>query len=84
MCRGPGATYELGRELQRLGLSGSLLFIAGGTAQRTLAPIWTQELPPLGLTPVIEAFGGECSQAETNRLVATKILTNGLYKKNDR
>jgi glycerol dehydrogenase len=69
--QGPGATYELGRELQRLGLSGSLLFIAGGTAQRTLAPIWKQELPPLGLTPVIEAFGGECSEAEINRLVAT-------------
>lgn len=69
--QGPGATHELGRELQRLGFSGSLLFIAGGTAQRTLAPIWRQELTPLGLTPVIEAFSGECSEAEINRLVAT-------------
>ena len=27
------------------------------------------ELPDLGLTPVIEAFGGECSKAEIVRLV---------------
>ena len=67
--QGPGATNELGRELKRLGLANSVLFIAGGTAQRRLAPIWQAELPPLGLTPVIEAFGGECSEAEINRLV---------------
>ena len=67
--QGPGATHELARELKRLGLAGSVLFIAGGTAQRLLAPIWQAELPPLGLTPVIEAFGGECSEAEIVRLV---------------
>ena len=61
--QGPGATHELGRELKRLGLADSVLFIAGGTAQRCLGPIWQAELPPLGLTPVIEAFGGECSEA---------------------
>ncbi len=33
--QGPGATWELGRELQRLGFQGPVLFIAGGTAQRT-------------------------------------------------
>ena len=38
--QGPGATWELGTELKRLGLSGPVLFIAGGTARRTLAPIW--------------------------------------------
>ena len=42
---------------------------SGGTAHRCLAPIWQAELPPLGLTPVVEAFGGECSEAEINRLV---------------
>ncbi len=67
--QGPEATHELGRELKRLGVDGSVLFIAGGTAQRRLAPIWQAELPPLGLTPVIEAFGGECSETEINRLV---------------
>ena len=68
--QGPGATWELGRELQRLGFEGPVLFIAGGTAQRTLAPIWQEQLPPLGLQPVIDAFGGECSESEIKRLVA--------------
>ncbi len=67
--QGPGTTYELGRELTRLGLADSVLFIAGRTAQRLLAPIWQAELPLLGLNPVIEAFGGECSEAEIGRLV---------------
>ena len=66
--QGPGATLELGRELQRLGLQGPILFIAGGTARRTLAPIWHELLPPVGLQPVVAAFGGECSEAEIKRL----------------
>ena len=68
--QGPGATWELGTELKRLGLSGPVLFIAGGTARRTLAPIWQDTLPPVGVTPVVEAFAGECSEQEINRLVA--------------
>ena len=67
--QGPGATWELGTELKRLGLSGPVLFIAGGTARRTLASIWQETLPPVGITPVVEAFGGECSEKEINRLV---------------
>ena len=57
--QGPGATHELGRELQRLGLSGRVLFVAGRTAQRDLQPIWQQVLPEVGLEPVVIAFGGE-------------------------
>jgi glycerol dehydrogenase len=68
--QGPGATWELGRELQRLGFQGPVLFIAGGTAQRILAPIWQEQLPAVGLQPVIDAFGGECSESEIKRLVA--------------
>jgi len=68
--QGPGATHELGNELRRLGLSGRVLFIAGGTAQRQLEPIWQRELPPLGLEPLVLPFGGECSEAEIQRLVA--------------
>lgn len=68
--QGPGATHELGRELQRLGLQGRILFVAGNTARRELAPIWQETLPPLGLKPVVMAFGGECSVPEINRLVA--------------
>ena len=58
--QGPGATHELGRELQRLGLSGRVLFVAGRTAQRDLQPIWQQVLPEVGLEPVVIAFGGDC------------------------
>ena len=68
--QGPGATHELGRELQRLGLVGSVLFVAGRTALRDLAPIWQSILPAVGIEAVIEAFGGECSTAEIDRLVA--------------
>ena len=68
--QGPGATHELGRELQRLGLKGPVLFVAAGTARRELAPIWQSTLPCVGIEPVIEAFGGECSTAEIERLVA--------------
>lgn len=67
--QGPGATQELGRELKRLGLAGPVLFVAGGTAQRDLAPIWQAVLPPEGLQPEVVRFGGECSVAEINRLV---------------
>ena len=68
--QGAGATHELGRELQRLGLVGRVLFVAGRTALRDLAPIWQSTLPAVGIEAVIEAFGGECSTAEIDRLVA--------------
>jgi len=68
--QGPGATHELGRELQRLGLAGRVLFVAGRTALRDLAPIWQSVLPAVGIEAVIEPFGGECSSAEIDRLVA--------------
>ncbi|MCP9771643.1 glycerol dehydrogenase [Synechococcus sp. Tobar12-5m-g] len=68
--QGPGATWELGRELERLGLEGPILFIAAGTARRELQPIWEEVLPPVGLWPTVIAFGGECSVAEIDRLVA--------------
>lgn len=46
-----------------------MLFITGGTAERRLALIWKAKLPPFGLTPVLKAFGGECSEAEIDHLV---------------
>ena len=68
--QGPGATYELGRELQRLGLRGQIMAIACGTAQRELAPIWKAVLPEVGIEIVIEPFGGECSASEIKRLTS--------------
>jgi glycerol dehydrogenase len=53
-----------------LGLVGRVLFVAGRTALRDLAPIWQSALPAVGIEAVIEAFGGECSTAEIDRLVA--------------
>ena len=67
--QGPGATHELGREMQRLGLQGRVLIIAAGTARRELASIWQAVLPPVGIEPIVEAFAGECSNAEIERLV---------------
>ena len=64
------ATWELGRELHRLGLQGPILFIAGGTARRTLAPIWNELLPHIRLQPVVAACGGECSEAVARALKA--------------
>ena len=65
----PGATYELGRELKRLGFSGRVILIAGGTAQRVLQPIWNTVLPAEGIEPLVYPFGGECSAEEVTRLV---------------
>lgn len=67
--QGPGATYELGRELKRLGFSGRVILIAGGTAQRVLQPIWNTVLPAEGIEPLVYPFGGECSAEEVTRLV---------------
>jgi glycerol dehydrogenase len=67
--QGPGATYELGRELKRLGFSGRVILIAGGTAQRVLQPIWNTVLPAEGIEPLVFPFGGECSGEEVTRLV---------------
>ena len=67
--QGPGATYELGRELKRLGFSGRVILIAGGTAQRVLQPIWNTVLPAEGIEPLVYPFGGECSGEEVTRLV---------------
>jgi len=67
--QGPGATYELGRELKRLGFSGRVILIAGGTAQRVLQPIWNTVLPAQVIEPLVYPFGGECSGEEVTRLV---------------
>jgi glycerol dehydrogenase len=72
--QGPGATQELGREMQRLGLQGRVLFIAAGTAKRELASIWQAVLPPVGIEPIVEAFAGECSNAEIERLVQLPVV----------
>ena len=68
--QGPGATHELGCEIERLGLQGAVLIVAGRHARRELEPIWQASWPSHGLEPVVEAFGGQCTAAEIDRLVA--------------
>ena len=66
--QGPGATHDLGSELERLGLQGPILFVAGSHAAEQLAPIWNETLPACGLQPIVERFGGQCTLAEIARL----------------
>ena len=68
--QGPGATAQLGKELQRLGVQGRVLLVSGSHARTQLEPIWHATFPAAGLEPLVEAFGGECTQAEIERLTA--------------
>ncbi len=68
--QGPGATAQLASELQRLGVQGRVLIVAGSHARVQLEPIWYATFPAAGLEPVVEAFGGECTHAEIERLAA--------------
>lgn len=62
-------THKLGWELERLGFSGRVILIAGGTAQLVLPPIWTGVLPAEGIGSVAFPFGGACSRKEVTRQV---------------
>ena len=66
--QGPGATHDLAAELERLGLQGPILFVAGSHAVAQLAPIWNETLPAHGLQPIVEQFAGQCTLAEIARL----------------
>jgi len=68
--QGPGATAQLAAELQRLGVQGRVLLIAGSHARTQLEPIWQATFAAAGLEPVVAAFGGECTHAEIARLAA--------------
>jgi glycerol dehydrogenase len=66
--QGPGVLEGLGEELARLDCR-RLLVVAGGTARRDVLP-HCQPRWPAQLQVRVESFGGECSQAEVDRLVA--------------
>src|SRR5437667_224654 len=65
--QGEGALAQIGDEVARLGHNA--LLIAGGTAERTIVPAnlsaWREKFQV-----TVERFGGECSDAEINRLQA--------------
>lgn len=66
--QGPGVLEGLGEELARRDCN-RLLVVAGGTARRDVLP-HCQPRWPTQLQVRVESFGGECSQAEVDRLVA--------------
>src|SRR5688572_20797682 len=68
--QGRNATDHLGKEMEKLGLSGNILILAGRSARRLLEQSWQERLPPHGYKPIIETFGGECSTAEIGRITA--------------
>jgi glycerol dehydrogenase len=67
--QGANATNFLGQEMSKLGLSGKVLLIAGGSALKLLQECWETKLPAAGFSVFIEKFSGECSRIEIDRLV---------------
>ena len=68
--QGKGASAELGREMQTIGLEGPVLIVAGGSARRVLADTWDEALGGAGYSHSVHAFGGQCSHAEIERVAA--------------
>lgn len=66
--QGRGASAELGSQLARLGLTGSVLIAAGRTARRVLAETWRASFDEAGIAFEVHEFGGECSRAEIARI----------------
>lgn len=72
-CRytqGRHATQSLGTEMAALGLPGPLLIVAGKSARQLLHATWRSTLGDSGFAYALHDFGGECSHAEIDRIVA--------------
>lgn len=67
--QGPNATRSLGQEMERLGLPGPVLVVAGRSAKKLLSGVWSITLGEAGYTHTVHDFGGECSHAEIARIV---------------
>ena len=68
--QGRRATAQLGAEMKRLGLQGPALILAGRSAQRLLAEVWTETFGDAGIDFRVTPFGGECSHSEIERVKA--------------
>jgi glycerol dehydrogenase len=69
--QGKNATASLGQEMRRIGLIGPALVVAGHSAARLLADTWAQSLGAAGIAFMVHPFGGECSLAEVDEVVAS-------------
>ena len=67
--QGPGATSQLAVEMQRTGLTGPVLVVAGSAAVAQLAPIWARSFAETGWTHRVRLFGGESSRGEIAAIV---------------
>ena len=66
--QGPGATESLGTEMDRIGLQGPALVVAGRSAASGLASAWDRAFGEAAMDFSVEPFGGECSYAEIERV----------------
>jgi glycerol dehydrogenase len=69
--QGHDATRLLGQEMKIVGLAGPALIVAGTSAIRLCAEAWRESLGPAGIAYQVRPFGGECSHAEIQRVVAS-------------
>ena len=69
--QGKNATAALGTEMQRIGLQGPALIVAGKSAIRLLSEVWQKHLQDAGISHAVHQFGGECSYPEIERIKKT-------------
>jgi glycerol dehydrogenase len=62
--QGPGATESLGLEMDRIGLRGPVMVLAGRSAAAKLAETWRRTFGEAGMEYAVQPFGGECSHQE--------------------
>ena len=62
--QGPGATESLGLEMERIGLQGPVLVLAGTSPASKLGDAWRKTFGAVGMDYVVQPFGGECSHHE--------------------
>ena len=69
--QGPGATRLLGAEMDRIGLQGPALILAGRSAAAKLTATWRETFSEAGIAYAVEQFGGECTHREIERVKET-------------
>ena len=67
--QGPDATLILGPEMVKLGVGGKTLVIASASAKKLLAAHWKETFAKADIEYSVEAFAGECSRREIDRIV---------------
>lgn len=73
--QGKNATAQLGEEMSRLGLEGPALIVASRSVIPQLQTTWSTALGGAGIAFEVHVFGGECSDAEIQRVMtaATRL-----------